>query len=205
MQVNTGYINTTRKYLCSFVCSISFWVKLHKNYKDFLVRCWVIGQELCESWGGCPELSVLTSILVSMDVKNYWTMLWHWSQLVPNMSTDIWGHHFIRCWTHMILVDCYRHVLVTKLVYIYINRHVLTGHFSLWWNKSDQNTTWKNPWKKPLIRFSLRDHDTVHTMHLFSLIFVWKCQFDLHLFPFHPNRKQQQAGRLAHMHTDRCS
>ena len=45
-----------------------------------------------ESRGGRPGLSVITSLLVSVDVKNYWTMLWHWSQLVPNMSTDIWGH-----------------------------------------------------------------------------------------------------------------
>ena len=51
-----------------------------------------IVQELWESRGGRPELSVLTSLLVSMDVKNYWTVLRHWSQLVPNMSTDIWGH-----------------------------------------------------------------------------------------------------------------
>ena len=49
-------------------------------------------QELCESRGGCPGLSVLTSLLVSVDVKLFWTMLRHWSQLVPNMSTDIWGH-----------------------------------------------------------------------------------------------------------------
>ena len=28
-------------------------------------------QELCESQGGRPELSVLTSLLVSVDVKNY--------------------------------------------------------------------------------------------------------------------------------------
>ena len=49
-------------------------------------------QELCESRGGHPGLSVLMSLLVSMDVKLYWTMLWHWPQLVPNMSTDIWGH-----------------------------------------------------------------------------------------------------------------
>ena len=49
-------------------------------------------QELCESRGGRPGLSVLTSLLVSVDVKNYWTLLRHWSQLVPNMSTDIWGH-----------------------------------------------------------------------------------------------------------------
>ena len=30
----------------------------------------VIVQELCESRGGRPELSVLTSLLVSVDVKN---------------------------------------------------------------------------------------------------------------------------------------
>ena len=47
-----------------------------------------IVQVLCESRGGRPGLSVLTSLLVSVDVKIYWTMLWHWSQLVPNMSTD---------------------------------------------------------------------------------------------------------------------
>ena len=54
----------------------------------------VIVQELFESRGGRPGLSVLTSLLVSVDVdvKLYWTMLRHWSQLVPNMSTDIWGH-----------------------------------------------------------------------------------------------------------------
>ena len=48
-----------------------------------------IVQELCESRGGRPGLSVLTSLLVSVDVKLYGTMLRHWSQLVPNMSTDI--------------------------------------------------------------------------------------------------------------------
>ena len=30
-----------------------------------------IVQELCESRGGCPELSVLTSLLASVDVKIY--------------------------------------------------------------------------------------------------------------------------------------
>ena len=47
----------------------------------------LIVQELCESRGGRPGLSVLTSLLASVDVKIYWTMLRHWSQLVPNMST----------------------------------------------------------------------------------------------------------------------
>ena len=49
----------------------------------------IIVQELCESRGGRPGLSVLTSLLVSVDVKNYCTVLRHWSQLVPNMSADI--------------------------------------------------------------------------------------------------------------------
>ena len=31
----------------------------------------VVVQELCESRGGRPGLSVLTSLLVSVDVKNY--------------------------------------------------------------------------------------------------------------------------------------
>ena len=48
-----------------------------------------IVQELCESRGGRPGLSVLTSLLLSVDVKNYCTVLRHWSQLVPNMSDDI--------------------------------------------------------------------------------------------------------------------
>ena len=68
------------------------WPQLSKVLK--LVR-WarrVMVQELCESRGGRPGLSVLTSHLVFVDVKLYWTMLRHWSQLVPNMSADIWGH-----------------------------------------------------------------------------------------------------------------
>ena len=34
--------------------------------------------------GGRPGLSVLMSMMVSVDVKQQWTMLTHWSQLVPN-------------------------------------------------------------------------------------------------------------------------
>ena len=62
--------------------------------KVLKVVCWAgsvpfIVQELCESGGGRPGLSVLTSLLVSVDVKIYCTVLRHWSQLVPNMSHDI--------------------------------------------------------------------------------------------------------------------
>ena len=63
------------------------------RYKKLVTHAQVfIVQELCESRGGRPGLSVLTSLLVSVDVKNYWTVLRHWSQLVPNMLNDIWGH-----------------------------------------------------------------------------------------------------------------
>ena len=56
---------------------------------ELLVSVDDIVQELCESRGGRPGLSVLTSLLVSVDVKIYCTVLRHWSQLVPNMSHDI--------------------------------------------------------------------------------------------------------------------
>ena len=49
-------------------------------------------QELCESRGGRPGLSVLMSLTVFVGVKQHWTMLRHWSQFVPDMSTDIRGH-----------------------------------------------------------------------------------------------------------------
>ena len=42
-------------------------------------------QELCESRGGRPGISVLKSLMVStVDVKQHWTVLRHWSQFVPN-------------------------------------------------------------------------------------------------------------------------
>ena len=48
---------------------------------------WVRVQELCASWGGRPGLPILMRLMVSVDVKQHWTMLTHWSQFVPNMST----------------------------------------------------------------------------------------------------------------------
>ena len=49
-------------------------------------------QELCESRGGRPGFSVLMSLMVSVDVKQYWIVLRHWSQFVPSMPADIRGH-----------------------------------------------------------------------------------------------------------------
>ena len=43
----------------------------HSLIYAYRVRIWGIVQELCESRGGRPGLSVLTSLLVSVDVKNY--------------------------------------------------------------------------------------------------------------------------------------
>ena len=67
-------------------------VSVDVKHHVYLLNLHTIVQELCESRGGRPGLSVLTSLLVSVDVKLCWTMLRHWSQLVPNMSTDIRGH-----------------------------------------------------------------------------------------------------------------
>ena len=46
-------------------------------YKRICGAIYYIVQELCESRGGRPRLSVLTSLLVSVDVKNYWTVFRH--------------------------------------------------------------------------------------------------------------------------------
>ena len=87
------------------VSSVFLWVSdffiwlpvvcLVKSLLGFYRLFWLIPQcvqELCESRGGRPGLSILTSLLASVDVMIYWTMLRHWSQLVPSMSADIWGH-----------------------------------------------------------------------------------------------------------------
>ena len=46
-------------------------------------------QGLCESRGGRPGFPVLTSLMVFVNVKQYSTMITHWSQLVRDMLTDI--------------------------------------------------------------------------------------------------------------------
>ena len=47
------------------------WPQLSKVLKHVRWASSVIVQELCESRGGRPGLSVLTSLLVSVDVKIY--------------------------------------------------------------------------------------------------------------------------------------
>ena len=57
-----------------------------------------IVQELCESRGGRPGLSVLTSLLVSVDVKIYWTVLRHWLLSWCLMSSDVIWHIRDKLW-----------------------------------------------------------------------------------------------------------
>ena len=45
--------------------------KTRYKKRQSLIEIIHIVQELCESRGGRPGLSVLTSLLVSVDVKNY--------------------------------------------------------------------------------------------------------------------------------------
>ena len=50
---------------------ISLMVSVDVKHHVYLLTSRVIVQELCESRGGRPGLSVLTSLLVSVDVKIY--------------------------------------------------------------------------------------------------------------------------------------
>ena len=48
------------------------------------------------------------SLTVSVDVKQYWIMLRHWSQFVPNMPTDIRGHEALHHHHHVRLTESTR-------------------------------------------------------------------------------------------------
>ena len=70
--VDSGFLVPCSSFLrslavCAFILS-SVYIYI---YTDSRCRQCVIVQELCESRGGRPGLSVLTSLLVSVDVKNY--------------------------------------------------------------------------------------------------------------------------------------
>ena len=58
--------------ICIFVCpGNELCYDYCYNSFVFLISIASIVQELCESRGGRPELSVLTSLLASVDVKIY--------------------------------------------------------------------------------------------------------------------------------------
>ena len=63
--------------------------------------CYIV-QELCESRGGRPGLSVLTSLLVSVDVKLYIEPCFgigHSLSLICQLTSEDIEHHFIIMWT----------------------------------------------------------------------------------------------------------
>ena len=70
----------------------SLYLTMTGNHTGFIV------QELCESRGGRPGLSVLTSLLVSVDVKNFIAPCFgigHNLSLICQLTSEDIKHHFI--------------------------------------------------------------------------------------------------------------
>ena len=68
--------------------------------KPHLFRHKLSGAVWKSRWPSCPGLPVLTSLVVSVNVKQQWTVLRHWSQFVPYMSTDIRSHEAVHYHHH---------------------------------------------------------------------------------------------------------
>ena len=60
-----------RKSAVNAVSNLMFYAQSISTVISGRLRMQNVVQELCESRGGRPGLSVLTSLLVSVDVKNY--------------------------------------------------------------------------------------------------------------------------------------
>ena len=80
-QRNTWLVPDTHHFLAIVLCTLGY-----RGRSTHLVRV----QELYESWGGRPELPVLMNLMVSVDVKQHWTMLRHWSPFV-NRHPRTWS------------------------------------------------------------------------------------------------------------------
>ena len=63
-RISSNKIAAAARLLPVFVVTNSYSCKIASRISNIV-------QELCESRGGRPGLSVLTSLLVSVDVKNY--------------------------------------------------------------------------------------------------------------------------------------
>ena len=81
------WITSARITRSKIFYSSSFFYFLYPN-KSLNHEYQFIVQGLCESRGGRPGLAVLTSFLVSVDVKQYCTVIRHWSRLVPNNDVN---------------------------------------------------------------------------------------------------------------------
>ena len=60
-----------RKSALNAVSNLMFYAQSTSTVISGRLRMQNVVQELCESRGGRPGVSVLTSLLVSVDVKNY--------------------------------------------------------------------------------------------------------------------------------------
>ena len=93
--IKSTYVRCMR--VLAVTCHLHFW----QNDRDFLrANCGNTGVERittvarkksghsAKSAGGRLQLNTHTPYVCGF----YWTVLRHWSQLVPNMSNDIWGH-----------------------------------------------------------------------------------------------------------------
>ena len=91
-------------------------------------------QELCESRGGRPGLTVLMSPMVSVDVKQHWTMHTHWSQFVPNMSTR---HPRTLSSTSSSSIE-HSHLAINHLqAVVLVSNAIETKGCSAWWSRGD--------------------------------------------------------------------
>ena len=66
------HLQPKTEFLAAVVANDGDILTLALSHRVSKIRQWkFIVQELCDSRGGRPGLSVLTSLLVSVDVKNY--------------------------------------------------------------------------------------------------------------------------------------
>ena len=98
VSMSTMYLNFNRmKTRLKNVLHTLLICEYQRSLLSMVIPKRLIVQELCESRGGRPGLSVLTSLLVSVDVKIYCTVLRHWSQLalICLMTSEDIKHQFI--------------------------------------------------------------------------------------------------------------
>ena len=132
----------TRAWECKQTYTPQIFVCMHAHNIYTCANAHIIVKELCESQDGRPGLSILTSLLVSVDVKLYWTMLRHWSQLVPNMSADIRGHEAtqLNAHTHRSNTEMSRGTLLQSVNHEIESQTVCKmGHTN---NKMDDGNLW---------------------------------------------------------------
>ena len=140
--VISGVVKVTMYHLVSPLKFLIIW-----DWCGAFVKC-VCVQELCESRGGRPGLSVLMSLTVSLDAKQHWTILRHWSQFVSNMSTDIREHEVLHhhhvcalswcCTCPGRPITLLNAILLPRVLHFWFRLHAYTETFSCLWRPLDE-------------------------------------------------------------------